>query len=129
MCASHTGTDEHVRVLKGLHEKVGISLENLQCGVHWPSDKETTLAMRMRGEEPNSYRHNCSGKHSGMLAHAKMRELSLDNYLEPVHPVQQTIRQTVAACAVSIGTISLPTAVPPCLRHALEQFAWAAANY
>lgn len=131
MCASHTGTDEHVRVLKGLHEKVGIGLEDLQCGVHWPSDKETTLAMRMRGEEPNSYRHNCSGKHSGMLAHAKMRELSLENYLEPVHPVQQTIRQTVAGmCGVHRDDMifGIDGCTAPVYAMPLSSFAWAAAK-
>lgn len=101
MCASHTGTDEHVRVLKSIHQKVGIQLSDLQCGVHWPTDSATSFAMRVRGEEPNSYRHNCSGKHSGMLAHARLRDLSFEDYLAPVHPVQQSIRQSVASmCGV-----------------------------
>jgi L-asparaginase II len=101
MCASHTGTDEHVRVLKSIHEKAGLQLSDLQCGVHWPTDSATSFAMRVRGEEPDSYRHNCSGKHSGMLAHARLRDLSLDDYLTPVHPVQQSIRQSVASmCGV-----------------------------
>lgn len=131
MCASHTGTDDHVRVLKGLHEKVGLQLNDLQCGVHWPIDKETTYAMRSRGEEPNSYRHNCSGKHSGMLAHAKMRDLSLADYLTPVHPVQQSIRQTVATmCGVhrddmifGVDGCSAPVYAMP-----LSSFAWATAK-
>ena len=97
ICASHCGTDEHVRVLKSIHEKVGLQLSDLQCGAHWPIDKETTFQMRVRGEEPNSYRHNCSGKHSGMLAQAKLLGESLENYLEPVHQVQKNIRQAVAS--------------------------------
>lgn len=131
MCASHTGTDDHVRVLKGLHQKVGIGLQNLQCGVHWPSDKETSFAMRARGEEPDSYRHNCSGKHSGMLAHAKMRELSLDNYLEPVHPVQQTIRQTVAnMCGMHRDDLiyGVDGCSAPVYAMPLSRFAWATAK-
>ena len=70
LCASHHGTDEHVRVLRSIHAKVGLQELDLQCGVHWPPDKATVLAMRERGEEPTPYRHNCSGKHSGMLAQA-----------------------------------------------------------
>lgn len=96
MCASHSGTDEHVSVIKGIHTKVGLKLENLLCGTHWPFDKETTNLMKSRGEEPNAYRHNCSGKHSGMLAYAKHLKLPLDNYLDPTHPVQQRIIETVA---------------------------------
>jgi L-asparaginase II len=34
ICASHAGTDEHVRVLKSIHQKVGLQLSDLQCGVH-----------------------------------------------------------------------------------------------
>jgi L-asparaginase II len=131
MCASHSGTDEHVRVLKSLHEKVGIGPGDLQCGVHWPTDRETALDMRTRGEEPTSYRHNCSGKHSGMLAHARLRGLSLENYLAPVHPVQQSIRETVAEmCGLhpddmifGIDGCSAPVYAMP-----LSSFAWATAR-
>lgn len=97
ICASHTGTDEHVRVLKLIHKKVGLQLSDLQCGVHWPLDKETTYQMRLRGEEPDSYRHNCSGKHSGMLTQAKLLGQSLSDYLTPVHLVQQNIRKAVSS--------------------------------
>jgi L-asparaginase II len=96
ICASHTGTDKHVAVLKQIHQKVGIQESDLQCGVHWPSDKTTAQEMRQRGEQPTPYRHNCSGKHSGMLAQAKLRGLPLETYLDPEHPIQQAIRQTMA---------------------------------
>lgn len=95
MCASHAGTDRHVEVLKSIHAKVGLQESDLQCGTHWP-ERETAHAMKLRGEEPTPYRHNCSGKHTGMLAAAKMRNLSLTDYLDPDHPVQKTIRKTVA---------------------------------
>jgi len=96
MCASHTGTDAHTAVLRSIHQKVGLQEADLQCGVHYPSDRETSEAMRLRGEKPTPFRHNCSGKHSGMLAAARMRGLTKDNYLELEHPVQQSIRLAVA---------------------------------
>lgn len=95
MCASHSGTDHHVEVLKSIHARVGLKESDLQCGVHWP-EKKTAELMRARGEEPTPYRHNCSGKHSGMLAHARLRGLPFENYLAMDHPVQQSILQTVA---------------------------------
>ena len=95
MCASHSGTDRHLEVLKSIHEKVGLHEGNLQCGTHWP-EKETAEAMHLRGEEPTPFRHNCSGKHTGMLAAAKLRDLSLNDYLEPEHPVQKSIRKALA---------------------------------
>jgi len=95
MCASHHGTDAHVAVLKSMHHKIGIDVSHLKCGVHWPTDKATADAMRARAEEPDSYRHNCSGKHTGMLAYAKMQQLSLDDYLENGHPIQKEIYRAV----------------------------------
>jgi L-asparaginase II len=96
MCASHSGTDAHVEVLKGMHSKIGISVDDLKCGVHWPMDRATADAMRLRHELPDAYRHNCSGKHTGMLAQAKMRGLPLENYLDLDHPIQRTILQVVS---------------------------------
>lgn len=96
MCASHSGTDQHVRVLEGMHKKIGISEADLACGVHWPADAETRDAMKKAGREPTLFRHNCSGKHTGMLAHARMRGLETKDYLDPQHPVQVAIRETLA---------------------------------
>ena len=96
LCASHHGTDEHVRVLRSIHAKVGLQEADLQCGVHWPSDKATVLAMRECGEEPTPYRHNCSGKHSGMLAQAVLHDYSKSTYLSMDNPLQQRILKTVA---------------------------------
>lgn len=96
MCASHSGTDEHVAAVQGMHQKASLHLEDLQCGAHYPYHEATADAMKVRGETPNAFRHNCSGKHTGMLAHAKMRGLPTGSYLEVDHPVQQEILQTFA---------------------------------
>ena len=96
MCASHSGTDLHKAVLEGMHAKIGISEADLACGVHWPSDAETRDALKAAGQEPTPFRHNCSGKHTGMLAHAVLRGLEKEDYLNPAHPVQVTIRETLA---------------------------------
>ena len=79
-CASHSGTDEHVTVLKRIHEKAQLNLEiTLACGVHAPTDQATGKRCGNAGRRC-AYRHNCSGKHSGMLSHARFgithRELS-----------------------------------------------------
>ena len=113
MCASHHGTDAHVAVLKSMHQKIGIDLSHLKCGVHWPTDKATADAMRTRAEEPNSYRHNCSGKHTGMLAFAKMQQLSLDDYLENGHPIQKEIYRAVGEMC-DMATDTMPIGVDGC---------------
>lgn len=91
ICASHEGSEEHMRVVQSLQSKVGIKESDLQCGVHMPGDATAYKALIAAGEEPTPNRNNCSGKHSGMLAHAKMRGLPLDTYLDLQHPIQQDI--------------------------------------
>ena len=94
MCASHTGTNEHVSVLQEMQAKIGVTQADLLCGIHAPIDAPTREALRERGEEPTPNRHNCSGKHTGMLAHARLFDFPIADYINPEHPVQKRILQT-----------------------------------
>lgn len=96
MCASHTGTTLHTSVIAGMHKKIGTNENDLACGVHWPGDLEARKALRLSGQSPNQFHHNCSGKHTGMLAHARLLGLEINDYLDPNHPVQVAIRETLA---------------------------------
>ncbi len=110
LCGSHDGTDEHVEVVKGIQSKVGIQESDLLCGTHLLSDPLTVEAMRQRGETPTPNRHNCSGKHTGMLAHARMRGLPISDYINPEHPVQKSILETFAEmCGVLPEQVELGT--------------------
>ena len=103
ICASHDGTDEQVEVVKGIQAKVGVQESDLLCGTHPLSHGPTVEAMRARGEVPTANRHNCSGKHTGMLAHARMRGLPIADYINLEHPVQQTILETLGRDVRSAG--------------------------
>lgn len=94
ICASHTGTDEHASVLQAMQRKIGVTQADLLCGIHAPIDAPTREALRERGEEPTPNRHNCSGKHTGMLAHARLFDFPIADYINPEHPVQKRILQT-----------------------------------
>ena len=96
MCGSHSGTDEHVRVISGLQARVGITEADLLCGIHEPTDRATALALRERGEKPTPNRHNCSGKHTGFLTYSALRELPFADYIDPHFPLQQSIIRTFA---------------------------------
>jgi L-asparaginase II len=91
MCASHEGSDEHVDVIKGIQAKIGVQESDLLCGTHLLTHLPTVEAMKNRGESLSPNRNNCSGKHTGMLAHARMRGLPIADYINPDHPVQKTI--------------------------------------
>ncbi len=99
MCASHSGTTEHMAALAALQQKVGISESQLQCGVHPPYHAATAERMKKAGQPPTPNCNNCSGKHTGMLAYAKLRGWPLDSYLEPSHPLQQEILALFAELA------------------------------
>jgi L-asparaginase II len=66
--------------------------------------------MIVNGRQPTPNYNNCSGKHTGMLAHAKMRGLPLENYLDINHPVQQDILAAFAEmCRLPVSEIELGT--------------------
>ena len=110
LCASHEGSDLHMQTVEGIQKKVGIDEGNLQCGIHMPSDVDAFKALILNGKMPTPNRNNCSGKHSGMLAHARMRGLPLENYLDIDHPIQQDILTTFAEmCLLPIKEIGLGT--------------------
>jgi L-asparaginase II len=95
-CASHETAQIHLDAVKGMQEKVGIQESHLQCGPHMPGDAAMFRKVIQQEIVPTSNFNNCSGKHTAMLAHAKMRGLPLETYLEHSHPVQQGILKTFA---------------------------------
>lgn len=108
MCASHSGTDEHVETIEAMQAKIGVGIDDLLCGTHDPMHQATRDAMLLRGEQTSPYRHNCSGKHTGMLAHARLRSLPTATYLDFDHPIQKTILQTFAEmCGIPTGEVEL----------------------
>ncbi len=127
LCASHSGTDEHVAVLKTAQAKIGVRETDLQCGVHSPGDEATARGMLLRGEDPTPYRHNCSGKHTGMLAQCMLNNQPIGNYLSSEHPIQKTILRTFAEMTdmdtqdvlVGIDGCSAPTFAVPLYNAAL----------
>jgi L-asparaginase II len=100
LCASHSGTDEHVAVVRSIQAKTGVSEADLMCGTHIVYDRQTAEAMRARGEAPTPNRHNCSGKHTGMLAYSRMLgiQTGCDHmaYIDVNHPVQRMILSMLA---------------------------------
>ncbi|KAA3643006.1 MAG: asparaginase [Chloroflexi bacterium] len=127
ICASHSGTSAHVRAVQKLHRKVGLDKDMLQCGVHYPYHAKSAHKMRAKGKTPRVYHHNCSGKHSGMLAFAKFQDWPLESYLEIEHPVQQAILKSFASMCdldpnnvpIGIDGCSAPNFAAPLQKVAL----------
>ena len=110
ICGSHEGTDMHVEVIKAIQAKVGVTEGDLLCGTHLLSHLQTIEAMRTRGERVTPNRNNCSGKHTGMLAYARMRGLPIVDYINPEHPIQRTILETVSEmCGIETDRVEIGT--------------------
>src|SRR5215207_2180228 len=107
-CASHEGSDLHVQTVEGLQKKIGVEERALQCGVHMPSDVDAFKMLIANNRQPVPNQNNCSGKHTAMLAYAKMRGLPLENYLDASHPIQQDIVASIAVLSrLSVDKVQL----------------------
>jgi L-asparaginase II len=93
-CASHEGSDLHVQTIEDMQKKIGLEENHLQCGTHMPGDLDAFKSLVANNQQPGPNRNNCSGKHTTMLAYAKLCGHSLENYLDINHPIQQNILAT-----------------------------------
>jgi len=107
-CASHEGSRLHVLTVEAMQAKIGIEEHHLQCGVHMPGDVDEFRSLIRNNAQPTPNHNNCSGKHTSMLAHAKMRGLPLETYLDHDHPIQQDILSSFSEmCLIPSDQISL----------------------
>ena len=107
-CASHEGSDMHVQAVTALQQKTSVEESNLQCGAHMPGDVSELKSLIVHNQPPRTNHNNCSGKHTAMLAHAKMRGLPLENYLDINHPIQQDILAAFAEmCQLTVNQVQL----------------------
>ena len=90
-CASHSASFEHIRVVKNILTKIGLSEEYLQCGIHYPIDIETKNYLIRQNLDSSPIYNNCSGKHAGMLAVCLNNGWDISQYLDFNHPLQKEI--------------------------------------
>ena len=96
MCASHNGEDKHVAQTSTMLGKAGLGRGALRCGCHIPGIFAALEISPPPGAVFDERHNNCSGKHAGFLAYCVQHGLSLDDYIDPAHPLQAAIRRDVA---------------------------------
>ena len=99
LCASHNGEDMHVKQIDDMLHKVGTTHRTLQCGCHVPLLFSYGGKPAPEGLQYDERHNNCSGKHTGFVAHCVQHGLPLENHLDMAHPLQVAIRTQVAAVA------------------------------
>ena len=98
-CASHWALPEQLAVVERLLARSGSTEDDLECG--------------MEGTPPSKLRHNCSGKHAGMLAVCRAHGWPTTGYRLPDHPLQELLLAEVATVA-QVAPADIPTATDGC---------------
>jgi len=95
--ASHRAWPDQLEAVGALLAKAEATEDDLECGA----------------EDGSRLRHNCSGKHAGMLALCRARGWPTQGYRLADHPVQDGFLAEAAATA-EVDASEIPTAVDGC---------------
>jgi L-asparaginase II len=106
-CASHSGEDRHVDVVRRLLAHAGLDESALDNTPGMPTDSVTRRAMTRAGEGPNRIRQNCSGKHAAMLATCVAAGWPTAGYRDPSHPLQLALRATISELTGDLVTVAV----------------------
>lgn len=109
--ASHNGTPEHVAIVMRMLAAGRLTPDALQCPADWPMGSIDKLRFAAAGGTPSAIHHCCSGKHAAMLRTCQINGWSLDTYLDPAHPLQQAVKDTVQRFT---GEIPEPVSIDGC---------------
>jgi L-asparaginase II len=128
--ASHNGEAFQLDAVRGILAKIGATVDDLRCGAHAPSYAPAAQALREAGERPTALHNNCSGKHAGILALARLLGAPFEGYLEAGHPAQRAILalcERVSDDAFSLNELAIDGCGIPTyatsLRNAARSFA------
>lgn len=94
--SSHSGEPFHLEAVRGVLARAGLDESALQTPPSYPLDPKEHAALLRAGGERASILMDCSGKHAAMLLTCVVNDWPTASYLEPDHPLQQTITETFA---------------------------------
>ena len=92
---SHSGESFHLEGVRRILAGAGLSEQDLQNTPDLPYDELERTAWIASGRGATSLAQNCSGKHAAMLATCVAAGWDTATYLEPKHPLQLLIAQTL----------------------------------
>jgi len=114
-CASHLARPEQLEVVRRLLAKAPATDDDLACG-----------------RPPDRIRHDCSGKHAGMLALCTAMAWSQVGFERPEHRCQQAMLEEISE-ATGVRPDAIPTATDGCgvvtFAFPLERMAFAFSRF
>lgn len=94
--ASHSGEPFHLDAARSILDGAGLSPNDLQNTPGLPLDEEALRQWLVAGHGKEPIAQGCSGKHAGMLRTCVRAGWPSADYLDPQHPLQVAIRDTLA---------------------------------
>jgi L-asparaginase II len=112
-CASHNAEPFHLECAASMLRRIDADESALACGPHPPLGAAAARVLLAAGEEPGRLHNNCSGKHAGMLALARLHGWPLAGYHLPDHPVQRRMLAELERWS-ALGADEVGTAMDGC---------------
>ncbi|MFJ8019246.1 asparaginase [Streptomyces sp. NPDC096311] len=127
--ASHSGEERHLAGTRRILELAAVTEDDLRNVPDLPYDPVVRDAWIREGRLPSRLAQNCSGKHAAMLMTARLNGWSLDDYLDPGHPLQQAIAEIVEdLTGQAIAQVTVDGCGAPLFSVSLHGLARAAAR-
>lgn len=95
-CSSHSSEPVHLALADRFLARIGCTEDDLACGPHPPLGPAVAKDVTERGIPLTPRWSNCSGKHAGMLALARLHGWPTSGYQTAGHPVQERILEVVS---------------------------------
>lgn len=93
--SSHAGEADHIELIAALLDRYQLGVDQLQCPLALPGNELARAELIVAGELPSQIYMTCSGKHAAMLATCVVNDWPLETYMEPTHPMQLAIAETI----------------------------------
>ncbi len=127
--ASHSGEERHLAGTRRILELSGLAEDDLRNVPDLPFDPDVRDEWIRAGRLPSRLAQNCSGKHAAMLCTALVNDWSLDDYLDPGHPLQRAIAEIVEGLTgQAIAHVTVDGCGAPLFAVSLHGLARAAAR-
>ncbi|MBQ1088879.1 asparaginase [Streptomyces sp. B93] len=93
--ASHSGEERHIEGARRILALAGLTEDDLRNVPDLPLGPAVRDTWVREGRAPSRLAQNCSGKHAAMLHTARLNDWPPDDYLDPGHPLQRAVAETV----------------------------------
>lgn len=96
IAGSHRGEPFHIEAVESMLHKIGLGEDTLVCASTYPLNGNARDHVVRHNSPKRRVYHNCSGKHTGILAMCKGLGYEIGSYYDPDLPAQRQILHTLA---------------------------------